>query len=56
MLKRTGRDGLANADICVLTDDQKAGAEVVRLIQEKNIRAVTTFDGKRGAATLLMGV
>jgi superfamily I DNA and RNA helicase len=44
MMKRTGRDGLANADICILTDDQMAGAEVVRLLQEKNIRAVTTFD------------
>ena len=43
MMKRTG-SGLANADICILTDDQRAGAEVVRLLQEKNIRAVTTFD------------
>ena len=46
MMKRTGRDGLANADICILTDDQKAGAEVVRLLGEKNIRAVTTFDDR----------
>ncbi|SLN67170.1 hypothetical protein ROE7235_03710 [Roseibaca ekhonensis] len=44
MLKRSGRDGLANADICLLTDDQRAGAEVVRLLREKNINAVTTFD------------
>lgn len=44
MMKRAGRDGLANADICLLTDDQRAGAEVVRLLREKNIRAVTTFD------------
>lgn len=44
MLKRSGRDGLANADLCLLTDDQKVGAEVVRLLKEKNIRTVTTFD------------
>lgn len=44
MLKRSGRDNLANADICLLTDDQKAGAEIVRLLREKNIHAVTTFD------------
>lgn len=44
MMKRTGRDGIANADICLLTDDQRAGAEVVRLLGKNQIRAVTTFD------------
>lgn len=44
MMKRTGRDGLANADICLLTDDQRAGAEVVRSLRDKNIYVVTTFD------------
>jgi hypothetical protein len=46
MLKRSGRDGLANADLCLLTDDQRVGAEVVRLLREKNIRTVTTFDDR----------
>lgn len=46
MLKRSGRDGLANADLCLLTDDQRVGAEVVRLLREKNIRIVTTFDDR----------
>lgn len=46
MLKRSGRDGLANADLCLLTDDQKVGAEVVRVLKEKNIRTVTTFDDR----------
>jgi len=44
MMKRTGRDGLANADICLLTDDQRSGAEIVQLLRNKNINAVTTFD------------
>ena len=43
MMKRAGSNGLANADICLLTDDQMAGAEVVRSLRERNIRAVTTF-------------
>ena len=44
MMGRTGLDGLANADICLLTDDQRAGADVVRLLHQKNIQVVTTFD------------
>ncbi|MBP7241679.1 AAA family ATPase [Amaricoccus sp.] len=44
MLKRSGRDGHANADICLLTDDQYVGAEVIRLLGEKNIHFVSTFD------------
>ncbi len=46
MMKHAGQDGLANADICLLTDDQRAGADVVRLLSERNIRAVTTFNDR----------
>ena len=46
MMERAGLDGLANADICLLTDDQQAGAEVVRSMRERNIRAVTTFNDR----------
>lgn len=46
LMKRTGRDGLANADICLLTDDQRAGAEIVELLRQSGIRAATTFDDR----------
>lgn len=46
MMKLAGRDDLANADICLLTDDQRAGAEVVKLLRKKNIQFVTTFDNR----------
>ncbi len=44
IMERTGLDGLANADVCLLTDDQRAGADVVRSLNRNNIQVVTTFD------------
>ena len=43
MMKHTGKDGLANADITVLTDDQEEGENIVLALSQR-FRTVSTFD------------
>ncbi len=60
MMKKTGQNELANADICLLVDDQAAGAAVVKLLRTKGIQCVTTFsdngvESKRNKMGFWMG-
>jgi hypothetical protein len=47
MMKQTGSEGLANADITLLTDDQEKGAEIVNALRKHRIMTVSTFDENR---------
>lgn len=44
MMQHSGKGGLANADITLLTDDQEDGVEIVSALHEKGIKTVSTFD------------
>jgi superfamily I DNA and RNA helicase len=43
MMRQTGRNGMANADITMLASDMKSGAAVVQRLSDYGIRAVDTF-------------
>jgi len=43
LMKTTGRNGLANADITFLTDEAKPGAEVAKLLMNRGIAVLSTF-------------
>ena len=43
MMRQTGKNGMANADITMLASDMKSGAAVVQRLSEYGIRAVDTF-------------
>lgn len=43
MMRQTGKNGLANADITVLTGDMKTGTGVVNRLSEYGIKSVDTF-------------
>lgn len=57
LMKLTGTKGLANADITVLASEKKSGAEVVRRLDEQDIRVVHTFseDNRRQKMGFYMG-
>lgn len=57
LMYQTGKNGLANADITMLTGNMTSGAEVVRRLDEQNIRAVDTFgtDHRRRKMGFYMG-
>jgi hypothetical protein len=50
MMQQTGKNGLANADITVLTDDQDAGSIIAFGLDECRIRTVDTFHRERSEA------
>lgn len=55
MMKQTGRAGLANADITVLTDDQEKGAMIVKALRKLRIKTVSTFhEDKRESRRMKM--
>ncbi|WMS45292.1 AAA family ATPase (plasmid) [Acuticoccus sp. MNP-M23] len=43
LMRQTGKNGLANADITMLFSDQKSGADVVERLLEYRVRTVDTF-------------
>lgn len=56
MMTQTGKEGLANADITLLTDDQKEGAAIVNALSGYGIKTVSTFDeNKRESRRKKMG-
>lgn len=57
LMHQTGKNGLANADITMLTGNMASGAEVVSRLNEYNIRAVDTFgsDHRRRKMGFYMG-
>jgi hypothetical protein len=56
MMGQTGRAGLANADITLLTDNSKEGASIVHALLRQSINAVGTFDeDKRESRRQKMG-
>lgn len=50
MMRQTGKNGLANADITVLTDDQDAGSRIVFGLDECRVKTVDTFHRERPEA------
>lgn len=57
LMQQTGKNGLANADITLLTSDMTSGAGVVSRLTEHGIRAVDTFgdDHRRRKMGFYMG-
>ena len=57
LMRQTGRNGLANADITLLAGDMKSGAGVVTRLSEYRIHAVDTFgdDHRRRKMGFYMG-
>lgn len=57
LLRLTGTEGLANADITVLTSDMQSGLEIVACLEQRNIRSVNTFgaDSRRQKMSFYMG-
>ena len=56
MMTQAGKEGLANADITLLTDDQKEGAAIVNALSGYGIKTVSTFDeNKRESRRKKMG-
>lgn len=47
LMKLTGENGLANADITFLTESIKLGQDVENELKDRNIKAVTTFAGTK---------
>jgi len=56
-MRKTGKNGLANADITMLAGDMKSGAAVVERLSEYRIHAVDTFgeDHRRRKMGFYMG-
>lgn len=57
LMHQTGKNGLANADITMVTGNMTSGAEVVRRLDRYNIRTVDTFgtDHRRRKMGFYMG-
>ena len=57
LMQQTGKNGLANADITMVTGNMTSGAEVVRRLDRYNIRTVDTFgtDHRRRKMGFYMG-
>lgn len=57
LMKRTGAEGLANADITVLASDMQSGGEIVKGLNDRNIRVLDTFgeDNRRQKMGFYMG-
>jgi len=57
LMRQTGKNGLANADITVLTADMASGQDIVERLAEYRIRAVDTFgsDHRRRKMGFYMG-
>lgn len=58
MMAKTGKDGVANADITLLADRKASGAKVVECLSRKRIRTVNTFsftDDRRQKMAFFMG-